>query len=65
MVGNRLGCACRSRKLPSSPSLKLARLKSGQHTLKAIFSYTETVTKHRRESNKTVTKTLTTKFPVC
>jgi len=53
------------RKLPSSPSLKLAGLKSGQHTLKAIFSYTETVTKHGRKSKKTVVKTLTTKFLVC
>jgi streptogramin lyase len=53
------------RKLPSSPNLKLAGLKSGQHTLKAIFSYMETVTKHRRKSKQAVTKTLTTKFLVC
>lgn len=53
------------KRLPASPSLKLSGLKSGQHTLKVILSYRETVTRHGHKTKKTVSKTLTVKFRVC
>jgi hypothetical protein len=52
-------------KLPASLKLKLTGLRSGQHTLKVTFSYTETVTHHGHRTKRTVKKTLTMKFIVC
>jgi virginiamycin B lyase len=53
------------KRLPASVALKLTGLGSGAHKLKVTFSYTETVVKHRRRTNKVVAKSVTTGFAVC
>ena len=51
--------------LPSMPVLRLARLKSGVHTLRVMVSYKKTITIHHHSRAITVTKTVTAKFKVC
>jgi hypothetical protein len=52
-------------RVPVTPRLRLAGLRSGRHTLKVTISYRETVTQHHHQRTVTVTKTLSAKFRVC